>query len=318
MDSIDNDDLELLAALIDGKLSGAERARAIKLLADSDEALETFASAARDERLSSPASLPAIASTRPVIPIWRRWKVAVPVAAAAAITLVVLPRLVGGWSDAAFATEFASDLASQPRGSGGTRVAYLKTGWESRWSKNRGLVRGVPGASRVGSRADSRSAFRLAVQTVDLMVALRHGDTAAARSVVDDITQTLSGVDFSEQVVAAYTGLRSALGTAPTAELLDRASSAERRLRSLLHSSSFERDQWIGAVDLAAQANDASFFKTKRGIQLIRSAMRAGGLDRDEMDALQQVDSLLSQGTGDSTLNTVHTHLQKIIQRRGN
>jgi hypothetical protein len=317
MDSIDNDDLELLAALIDGKLSGAERARAIKLLADSDEALEAFASAARDEQLASPARPPAIPPIRPVIPIWRRWKVAVPVAAAAAITLAVLPRLVGGWSDAAFATEFASDLASQPRGSGGTRVAYLKTGWESRWPENRGSVRGAREASRIGSRADSLSEFRLAVQTLDLMVALRHGDTAAARSVVDDITQTLAGVDFSEQVAAAYAGLRSALGTAPTAELLDRASSAEGRLRSLIHSSSFERDQWIGAVDLAAQANDTSFFQSKRGIQLIRSAMKAGGFDRDEMDALQQVDSLLSQGTGDSTLNTVHTHLQKIIQRRG-
>jgi hypothetical protein len=258
-----------------------------------------------------------MAPIRAVVPIWRRWKFAIPVAAAAAITLAVLPKLVGGWSDAAFATEFASDLASQPRGSRGTRVAYLKNGWESRWPENRGFSRGVSGASRLGSRADSKRAFRLAIRTVDLMVALRHGDTVAARSVVDDITQTLSGVDFSEQVAAAYTGLRSVIDTVPIAQSLDRASSAERKLRSLLHSSSFERDQWIGAVDLAAQANDASFFESKRGIQLIRSAMRAGGFDRDEMDALQRVDALLSRGTGDSTLNTVHTHLQKIIQRRG-
>ena len=39
-----NADLELLAALMDGRLSGAERARAVKVLAESDdEVLEAFA-----------------------------------------------------------------------------------------------------------------------------------------------------------------------------------------------------------------------------------------------------------------------------------
>ena len=56
MDSIDASvDLELLAAFIDGRLSGEERARAVKMLADSDEALEVFASALREQRAPSPA-----------------------------------------------------------------------------------------------------------------------------------------------------------------------------------------------------------------------------------------------------------------------
>ena len=50
MDSIDSSqDLELIAAFIDGRLSAEERARAMKLLADSDEALELFASALRHQ-----------------------------------------------------------------------------------------------------------------------------------------------------------------------------------------------------------------------------------------------------------------------------
>src|SRR5215467_8021220 len=159
MDSIDKyDDSELLAALLDGKLSGAERARAIKLLADSDEALELFASAARDERLA--AQTP----RTPVIPIRARWKIAVPVAAAAAITLAVLPRLVGVGGGGARASEFASALTTS-RGSNANRLVSLTPGWDSRWSENRGIARAV-GAAPPGSSADSKRAFRLGVRTV--------------------------------------------------------------------------------------------------------------------------------------------------------
>ena len=50
MDPIDtNLDLELLAALADGRLSGEERARAVRMLADSDEALELFAKRLREQ-----------------------------------------------------------------------------------------------------------------------------------------------------------------------------------------------------------------------------------------------------------------------------
>src|SRR5215471_5036629 len=148
MDSIDkNDDSELLAALLDGKLSGAERARAIKLLADSDDALELFASAARDERLAANAPPP------PVIPIRSRWKIAVPVAAAAAITLAVLPKLVGVGGGGARASEFASAL-TKPHGSNENRLVSLTPGWDSRWSENRGIAR-IVAVAPPGSSADS-------------------------------------------------------------------------------------------------------------------------------------------------------------------
>ena len=51
MDPIDtNLDLELLAALADGRLKGAERARALKMLANSDDALELYANTVRELR----------------------------------------------------------------------------------------------------------------------------------------------------------------------------------------------------------------------------------------------------------------------------
>src|SRR5215510_1484643 len=71
-----NADLELLAALMDGRLSGAERARAVKMLAESDEALEIFANAVRDHGDDEDAKIvPIRLSSRR-----RHWKVIVPVA----------------------------------------------------------------------------------------------------------------------------------------------------------------------------------------------------------------------------------------------
>src|SRR4051794_11885444 len=105
MDPIDrNDDLELLAALADGRLSGAERERAIKLLADSDEALELFANTLRDQ--------PAVAPETTVVPItsarrWRPWKVVLPVVAAAALAFVLVPRVTGRSKGGASAREYA-------------------------------------------------------------------------------------------------------------------------------------------------------------------------------------------------------------------
>src|SRR6476619_8482004 len=83
-----NADLELLAALIDGRLSGTERDRAMKLLADSDEALEIFASTVRHQRPA--ATVVPISTARR----WRQWKVLTPVAAAAALAIVFVPQLV--------------------------------------------------------------------------------------------------------------------------------------------------------------------------------------------------------------------------------
>src|SRR5678815_6160071 len=92
MDSIDsNDDLELIAALIDGRLSGEERARAMKLLADSDEALELFASTLRHESATPDVSVVPITRARR----WRQWKTMVPLAAAAGLAIVVVPKVVG-------------------------------------------------------------------------------------------------------------------------------------------------------------------------------------------------------------------------------
>ena len=173
MDPIDtNVDLELLAAFVDGRLSGEERARAVKMLADSDEALELFANTLREQQTSDVKVVPITSARR-----WRQWKVVLPVAAAAALAVVMVPRMSGPGKAGALgesSTRWSSRrIRALPVG--------LREGWELRgWTVNRGRRANAGNVWRAGSAAESRLAFRLGVRTVDLQVALRRGDTALA------------------------------------------------------------------------------------------------------------------------------------------
>ena len=197
MDPIDtNLDLELLAALADGRLSGEERARAVRMLADSDEALELFANTVREQHVSDVKIVPITSARR-----WRQWKIVLPVAAAAALAVVMVPRLGGPAKQAGLANEYAMELAQNPRFAGG-----LRDGWEQRgWPVTRGgtRARGTPGAPKV----ESGLAFRLGVRSVDLQVALRRGDTALAGRMTNEVLETLSAVEFTDLVAASYTKL---------------------------------------------------------------------------------------------------------------
>src|SRR4051794_9212414 len=115
MDPIDGNvvDLELLAAFIDGRLSGEERGRAVKMLADSDEALELFASTLRERQMSDVKVVPIITARR-----WGRWKIVLPVAAAAAIAVVMVPRMSGPGRSSALANQYAMELTKDPRFAG--------------------------------------------------------------------------------------------------------------------------------------------------------------------------------------------------------
>ena len=309
MDPTDrNDDLELLAALADGRLSGAEQERAIKLLADSDDALELFANTLRDQ--------PTVAPVATVVPItsaqrWRQWKVLVPAAAAAALAFVV-PRLAQLGGNGGLVNQFAMDVARDPRVVGG-----LPEGWEQRgWSVTRGGDV-LPGTARAGDSTESKLAFRLGVRTVDLQAALQRGDTAIADVLTTEMIGTLRGIGFSEMVASRYADLKSGLATDPLARSIDRAIQNERELREFLRSPpSFVYGQWASAADLAAQAGDRSFFESK-GTRFIRSTVPAGSLTADDIEDFQSIDGRFNQSANDHALDSVHAVLLKIIRRRG-
>ena len=309
MDPIDtNLDLELLAALADGRLSGEERARAVRMLADSDEALELFANTVREQHATDVTVVPITSARR-----WRQWKFVLPVAVAAALAVVMVPRLAGPAKHGALANEYAMELAQNPRFAGG-----LRDGWEQRgWAVTRGgtRARGTSGAPKV----ESGLAFRLGVRTVDLQVALRRGDTALAGRMTNDLLETLKAVEFTDLVGAGYAELRSKLATEPLARSLERASAADRELADLLASPSYEFGQWVGAADVAAQMHDASFLESRHGTRFIQSALPAGSLAAEDVEALRLIDARVSQsgGANDRALDDVHAILQTVIRRRG-
>jgi len=247
---------------------------------------------------------------------WGQWKVIVPVAAAAAAMLAILPTLVSRGPRAVLASQYAMELMQEPRFSRG-----LHEGWEARgWSVNRGggVSRETPGTSRAGGPAESKLAFRLGVRTVDLQVALRRGDTALAARLTSEVQETLNAVLYSKLVAASYAELQSRLTTEPLARSIERASDAEAELREHLGGSpSFALGQWVAAADLAAQAHDASFFGSSHGTRFIRSTVPAEVFTDNDANALRSIDARLSQGADDRALDDVHADLQRVIQRRG-
>lgn len=310
MDSVDsNVDLELMAAFIEGRLSGEERARAVKLLAESDDALELFANALRQQQETADVKVVPISTARR----WRTWRTLVPLAAAAVLAIVMVPRLAGRRTPAVFANQYAMELSQDPH------FAGLRDGWEHRtWSVTRGVPSGAPGTRPTGSAAESKLAFRLGARSVDLQVALRRGDTALADGLTGEVVQTLSGVAFSESVQAHYSELKSRVATDTPARLIDRASDVEHELRDLLGSPpSFSFGQWVAAAELAARAHDASFFESTYGIRFIQSASPAGSLGSDDVEALRSIETRMKEGTNEDTLDEVDEVLQTIIRRRG-
>jgi len=302
MDSTDSNlDLELLAALIDGRLSGAERERALKLLATSDEALELFAHSLHEQR----------ATEVPVVPIrsaprWRRWQVVVPIIAAAGLAFVLLPTIRGS-NGRAPSTQYAVQLESDPRFAGA-----LREGWDQHgWSVTRG-------ANDNQSAVEPRFAFRLGVRSVDVQVAVRQGNSAVASSVVDDIARTLDGIKFADLVAAKYAELKTHLASEPADRLATRAANAELEMSDFLKLPSFAFGQWVAAADLAAQTRALSFFQSKRGTAFIRESMPAGSLDADDTNDLKAIDARLAQGSDDAAFDEVHAILQRVIQRHGN
>jgi hypothetical protein len=310
MDPIDSNlDLELIAAFIDGRLSGEERARAVKMLADSDEALEVFASTLRQQQDASDVKVVPIATARR----WRQWKVMVPIAAAA--VLAILPTLVSRGSQAALATEYAMDLTQDPHFASGLHADWDQRGWAV--TRGSGSTSELPGARQVGSALESKLAFRLGVRLVDLQVALRLGDTALASRLTSEVLETLNAVAYADPVAARYAELKSRLATDAVTRSIERASDAERELRGLLDAPSFAFGEWVRAADLAAQTHDAAFFRSKYGTRFVQAKIPGGGLAAEDTEALRSIDGRTTQGLTDQELDEMHKVLQTVIRRRG-
>lgn len=298
-------DLELIAALVDGRLGGTERERALRLLAQSDHAREVFAEAVRV------TSDPAVHGILP-LPLdrraqrLRRWRVVVPIAAAAALAIAFVPGLLTRSPDRLV---LASSELAAPLVRDANAAAVLGPSWEQRpWS----VLRGGP-----SPHADSSLSFRLGVRSLDLRVALELGDVELADRLAGEIVGWLGSVDFAESAAADYRALRARIASAPsTNDLLTDAARLETRMGELLHPFWFAFGQWCGAGELATRVRDEAFFELPITTRVLNEALESGRFAEADAGALQAIDAL-RQDSASARYDRARDLFQSLIRRHG-
>jgi hypothetical protein len=291
-------DFELIAAYIDGKLSGAERERAVKLLGESEAAFEIYADAVRtraDLRKDDPKPFPI-------------WRVAIPAAAAAVLLLAVMPmiRAQRGVSGLDLPTQA---MLEPLKGQSGVATALGIQLDSPSWSVTRGG----------GSVAvDSTSALRLGVRAADLHAALALEDRERAARIAQEVADLVRPVSVSNASVAEYETIRTRLVRGDSIGRVSAAvDSAEKNLEALLNTRWFGFGKWYGAGELAALAHSASFFSDPHTRTFLDSAIERGRLAPEDVDLLRQVAGIAKRGVADAEFATVREKFAELIRRHG-
>lgn len=243
-------DAERLAALLDGRLSGAEREEVLAQLAASDDLAEVYADAVA--ALAEPAGVAAHEPRRetPVIPLrpprpraWLR-RSAGWLAAAAAVALLVLSPWVRGRFVAPGASAPARYVAllEQPEG--------LPEGYELRpW-----------GAARAAGEPlgpDAR-AVRVGARLAQLELAARGRDTSVA-ALARDVAALLGDVPGGGAAAAVYREVerRASEPAEGLAPLLAQGSAAASGVAG---AQGVALGAWLEVARVAAQRRDAGFY----------------------------------------------------------
>lgn len=243
-------DPERLAALLDARLSGPERAELLQQLAASDSALESYGDA---------AAVVGELQTGP-----RRWLTPMRWIAIAAVLagLALAPWL---WMR----------MRPTNRDDPGRFVALLTSpaggvpaGWNADpWGSVRGSAEPLTAAAR---------AARLGTRLTDLALAVQRRDTATG-TLAADIGALLDGVPAAGPVSAMYHDIGTRAGAAPSdlRPLLTQAGSAAARLAG---ADLVQLGAWVEAARVAAAAQDAAFFDSPQSRTMLARASTLTGL----------------------------------------
>lgn len=300
-------DLELISAFIDGRLSGEERQRAVRMLAESEAAFEVYSDAVRARTdLSDGDVVPIVVARgrRTGLP----WRTIGSVAAAAVVLIAVFP-LVQARQERAVIDATSAELVRPLMGPSAARTVLANAPDERGWSVTRG------GSGRL---VDSTIAFRLGVRAVDLHLALTQRDTLRADRLAREILESLNAVDLSDAVKSDFVALRSGLARGDAADqLVARASRAEEGLDELLQSFWFDFGRWVGTGELAARARSEEFFADRRTTRFLESAAKGGDLSARDAELLLQIARVSTQGVTGAEFETIRQHFDTLIRRHG-
>ena len=321
MAPFDEVDLELIGALMDGRLTGAERERAIKLLGESEEAFEIYVDALRARADLDGAKVVPITEARPRPPA-RSWRVAIPFAAAALLMIAIFPsirrlrdrgtdnRSAGGSAGPVMADSPVTAIARPLLSVGTDLPKVLGARWDERdWAVYRG------GGSAL---VDSTTAFRLGVRATDLRLALAADERERAGRLTNEVLQLLKPLDLAESVRSSYTDVQAGLASRRSlADVTDSVVLAENDLADFLDSRWFVLGKWFAAGDVAARARIASFFAAPNTARFLAWAIQNGGLAPSDVELLRQVKGLTDRGPGGDDFDTIRQNFAELIRRHG-
>ena len=275
-------DAEQLAALLDGRLTDAERRALIERLAESPSDLTAFADAASviGELGLAPTdatSEPAAKSGDTPGPIQAvRLEPAAPQAAISAPRSAATTPLQsrGRWYAAAAAIAAIAILPlwiarARPRDSVADVVALvdrLEPGLPVNWD-------GEPWEVTRGASADLTTAphtARIGARLTDLEVAANAGDTTAI-GIAEDIARLLDAIPASGAAATIYERIHAAADARPET-LTPLVRQGRHALAGLVDSDWLEAGAWVEAARLAAARHDASFFASGTTRRIIEHA----------------------------------------------
>jgi hypothetical protein len=312
-------DPEVLAALLDGKLTDKERESVLERLSQSPEAFETFAEAAAVLRDldpearggATPAPDPQVVplpkpKARPSPPRWMR--VWLPIAAVLAGVLLV-PRIMNRSANPSEQLVALLDGATLVQGGGdGSLSKALGADWDQPgWSVFRG--------DRVSS-VRRQHEFRAGVRLVDFERALDANDVRAVSAIAPELVAVLGQLEGSGAVVAEYTPATQPEGARSFSSGRERARG--RLIEFLGDSPFFDLGLWVEQARLAALANRPAFFDARvaRGLSQVIDRLAADSTgNASTLGHLRTLQRLMSDATVD--LTAVRGILISIIRENG-
>ncbi|HYR07443.1 MAG TPA: hypothetical protein VEQ60_06735 [Longimicrobium sp.] len=277
-----------LARLLDRKLSEEERGSALAHLAESDDDAEVLGDAAYllreleegaadddgaeayhpDADETETGRDPKVVPLRPPSTAARPWRRAPArwLALAAMLAGVLLVPLALSRSGSRDPGDFATLLASPQAG-------LPSTDWvdRERWSRNRG---------EGGPSADLPTSARLGALQVDLEVAVAARQVQQTNLLSQRIALMLNDMPGSGAVAAAYRDI-GARANEPAATLAPSVAEARESLVPFLDEDYFSLGAWAEAAEIAAQRQDAAFFRSRASRKMLNRAASLPSLDAE-------------------------------------